>query len=180
MIFFTVMQIKTQEELFKGPVKIKYLTEKGIKVSKILSGEKIKVMFDGEITRKKDIIEIKGKIFVDKVVECIRCLDEFYANASDVINIYLKPSYLIPDEEEIELKIEDLDDDFYEGEEMDFYSYIISLGESIVPSYNLCSENCRGICKNCGENLNKNKCRCHLERASEPKTMDLFFQKQKN
>lgn len=171
------MQIKTQEELFKGPVKIKHLTEKGIRVSKILSGEKIKVMFDGEVTRKNDIVEIKGKIFVDKAVECVRCLDEFYTNASDVINIYLKPSYLIPNEEEIELKIEDLDDDFYEGEEIDFYGYIVSLGESIVSSYNLCSDGCKGICQKCGENLNKKKCRCHLEESKEAKIIDLFFRK---
>lgn len=173
------MQIKTQEELFKGPVKIKYITEKGIKVSKMFSGEKIKVMFDGEVIRKNDIVEIKGEIFVDKVVECIRCLEEFYTNASDTVMIYLKPSYMLPREEEIELKFEELDDDFYEGEELDFYKYIISLGEAIVPNYSLCSEDCKGICHKCGENLNKKKCKCHLEESNKSNIIDFLLQKGK-
>lgn len=156
----SAMHIKTQEELFKGPVKIRHLSEKAIKISKMFIGENIKVIFDGELKRKNDIVEIRGTIFADKVVECIRCLEKFNITVSEEIRINLKPSYMLPRDEEIELSLSDLDDDFYEQDEIDFYEYMIPLGESIIPPYNLCSENCRGICKVCGENLNKVECRC--------------------
>lgn len=168
------MQIRTQEDLFRGPVKIRQLTEKGIRVSKIFSGEKIKVIFDGEIIRKNDIVEITGNIFVDKLVECIRCLEEFHLNVSESINIHLKPSYTLLREEEIELKFEDLDDDFYEGDEFDFYQYIISLGESIIPPYNLCSEECKGICQKCGNNLNTEGCKCTSGSNEKSKIADFL------
>lgn len=175
------MKIETQEELFKGPVKIKHITEKGIKVSKIFFGEKIKVIFYGEVIRKGDIVEISGKIFVDHLTECARCLDEFNLNVSEEIKIYLKPSYMLPKEDEIELKVEDLDDDFYEQDEIDFYEYILNLGRSVIPPYNFCSENCKGICSKCGANLNRENCSCKTAQEKESGVFDILLKKeQKN
>lgn len=161
------MLIRTQEELFRGPVKIRHLTENGITVSKIFFGEKLKVLFDGEILRRGDVVEIRGRMFVEKTVECPRCLEEFKANVSEEVRVFLKPSYMLSGDEEIELRMEDLDDDFYEGDEMDFYDYILLLGESIVPPYILCSESCKGICISCGENLNRVSCGCSAKSSSE-------------
>jgi uncharacterized protein len=167
--------IRTQEELFRGAVRIKYISEDGIKVSKMFKSENIKAIFNGEVRRNGDIVEIKGKMFVEKSMECTRCLDEFIFDTEDSIQIFLKPSSMLPREEEIELKMEDLDDDFYEGEEFDFYDYMLRLAESCVPPFAVCSENCRGICRFCGENLNKRTCDC--TKTSQTKTMDVIIDK---
>jgi len=171
------MVIKTQEELFSGPVNIKHISERGIKVSKLFEGEKIKAIFKGEITRKKDVVEINGKMFVEKKVECARCLDEFILTEEGEIQIFLKPASQLPKEEEIFLNFEDLNDDFYESEEFDFYDYILRLAEFFVPDFPLCSPECKGLCQKCGENLNFNKCSCSLENKEHKTEFSFLLEK---
>ena len=161
------MVIKTQEELFSGPVKIREISEKGIRVSKLFHGDRIKAIFKGEVRRNKNTVEIKGKFFVEKSVECVRCLDNFLLDVQDEIEIFLRPAEDLPQEEEIELGLEDLNEDFYEGEEFDFYDYILRLAELFIPNFPLCSEECKGLCHECGENLNKSVCQCKEKRKNE-------------
>ncbi len=155
------MLIKTQDELFSAPVKIKHITEKGINVSKLFIGEKIKVLFNGTVKRNGETVEIQGNLFVEGRLECSKCLREFIYNTTDQVKVFLKSSKSLPTKEEIELSFEDLDDDFYEGDEMDFYDYILKLGELCLPEFANCSEYCKGICPKCGENLNENNCSCN-------------------
>lgn len=161
------MVIKTQEELFSGPVRIREISENGIKVSKLFQGDGIKAIFKGEVKRKKDTVEIKGKFFVEKSVECVRCLEVFLLDLQDEIEIFLKPASELPQDEEIELTPDDLNDDFYEGDEFDFYDYILRLAEFFVPHFPLCSDECKGLCQKCGENLNKSVCSCRESESKE-------------
>ncbi len=167
------MLIETQEDLFKGPVNVKHISERGIKVSKIFIGDEIKTIFDGNITRKGEIIEVSGRFFVEKEVECVRCLDKFVIDVKSEMCVFLKPASMLPNEDEIELKIEDLDDDFYDEDgEIDFYDYILRLGESCVPLFPLCSPKCNGLCQICGGNKNKaSECRCDEKKEAKEGTL---------
>lgn len=73
----------------------------------------------------------------------------------------------------------DIDEDFMqEGAEMSdeediivFSGYNIEISEVVansffmnVPGKYLCSEDCRGLCPDCGQNLNEGECKCAEER----------------
>jgi len=61
---------------------------------------------------------------------------------------------------ELELTTEELDYDYFEGDEIDLSDTIY---EGIVLAYpmkSLCHEDCRGLCPSCGTNLNKKQCSC--------------------
>ena len=64
------------------------------------------------------------------------------------------------DEQEIELKAQDMDIVLFKGDEIDFRD---SIQEQIIlafPMRPLCRENCSGLCPNCGSDLNKGECGC--------------------
>jgi uncharacterized protein len=154
------MLIQSQEELFGGVINLRYITERGIKVSKLFSKDGLKAIFHGEVKRKGEEIEILGKFFIEKKMECARCLDEFLFSAEEEVFLVLKPASSLPRSERIELKMGDLDEDFFESPEIDFYDYMIHLAELFIPQISFCKPDCKGICKNCGENLNSGNCSC--------------------
>ncbi len=154
------MLIQSQEELFGGVINLKHITERGIKVSKLFSKDGLKAIFHGEVKRKDEEIEIAGKFFIEKKMECARCLDEFLFSTEEEVFLVLKPASYLPHSEKIELKMEDLDEDFFQSYEIDFYEYMLRLAELFIPQVSFCKPECKGICKNCGENLNSGNCVC--------------------
>ena len=57
---------------------------------------------------------------------------------------------------------EDIKEDqhFVEESELDVESLLKEELQLAWPSKILCDEDCKGICKKCGQNLNDNKCEC--------------------
>ena len=82
-----------------------------------------------------------GSLVVDMEYRCSRCADVFRQAASDSDVILTK--------------------DFEKGEEsVDLTQELREVTMLSFPSYPLCSQNCRGLCGQCGANLNKGACRC--------------------
>ena len=62
--------------------------------------------------------------------------------------------------QEMELDSEELDEDYFQGDELDLN---VLLREQILlalPLKPLCREECRGLCRQCGANLNRESCSC--------------------
>jgi len=47
---------------------------------------------------------------------------------------------------------------YYNTVFIDLFSFFLDEISLIIPSYNLCKNDCKGVCTICGENLNKNSC----------------------
>ncbi len=91
---------------------------------------------------------------------CDRCLEPFTKTLVSEYSLNLKPKPVSPFPEEIELTREDLDTEFYEGDEIDFTPLVQDQLLLAFPLKALCREECRGLCPICGKNMNQEVCKC--------------------
>jgi len=121
------------------------------------------IRIQAEIFRTGRNIFISGLINTNLKMSCIRCLGDFDFPLETEFQYNLYPS----DERELltEIKInkEDLDLLYYQGDGIDVSPLIREQILLDIPSYPLCRESCKGMCSQCGANLNKGSCQCDKE-----------------
>ena len=115
-----------------------------------------------DLSRTGRIVLVKSRVEARVRCTCARCLDPFALNLSSEFKMSLRPR---PDPglappEGIELSREDLETDFYEGEEVDLSPLIQDQVLLTLPPKVICREDCRGLCQRCGKNLNREACQC--------------------
>ena len=115
------------------------------------------------------IYPMKNAYFLDGAVEfsvrdkCDRCTDMFERDFNERIQVEIVRNRLEEDEEEKELTEEDLS--YYNVIE-DFVDIDRIVKEEVTllkPMKWLCHESCKGICPECGADLNKEVCSCNLD-----------------
>lgn len=111
------------------------------------------------ITKTSDTVFIRGKINATININCSRCLEE--------TNLPLTADFtytLMPDNpefrEEVELQTEDLEISYYHGDFIDLTPIICEQIILQMPIKALCREECKGLCPQCGANLNYDQCEC--------------------
>jgi uncharacterized protein len=62
--------------------------------------------------------------------------------------------------DEIDLRPQDLDTEFYDGATIDVDLLVAEQIYLALPQKPLCSQDCHGLCPGCGANLNQESCRC--------------------
>ena len=128
--------------------------------------------FSDEIKVDIEVVRTYGRlittifVFGETKMPCSRCLEltKVQINANLKYIFSLKPSR--EDNEE-----DDLDRDMQEDliiletwdEKIDLIPLIWETLLSGLPAVELCSKECKGLCPNCGENLNKATCNCKKE-----------------
>jgi uncharacterized protein len=126
------------------------------------------------LSRSGSMIHVKSRLETRVELLCARCLEPFSIGLNSEFGTVLKPRPNFPLAEERELNREDLESDFYEGEEINLTSFVQDQVLLTLPQKALCREECRGLCPHCGKNLNREVCQC-------PTTlMDPRFQALKN
>jgi DUF177 domain-containing protein len=116
------------------------------------------------LSRSGRVILVKSRVEARVKCICARCLDPFALTLTSEIQASLKPK---PDPhlatpEEVELSREDLETDFYEGEEVDLSPLVQDQVLLTLPPKVICREDCRGLCQRCGKNLNRETCQCSV------------------
>lgn len=119
------------------------------------------VLFELVITRQVDSLRITGPVRSDVTMVCSRCLERFSCAVDANLDIELKPKNLLPQGNEVELKSDDLDIYYYEGDEIDIDPLIVDEVLLGLPMRPLCREDCAGLCQTCGKNMNVESCACH-------------------
>jgi uncharacterized protein len=117
----------------------------------------IKLRVSGQLVR------VQGHIDTVLSLQCCRCLESFSYPFTSQIDVTLFPETDRVQDEEIELEGEDLKASLFSGEEVDLSGLIreqIILGIPLKP---LCRETCKGLCPQCGANLNEGSCGCEKE-----------------
>lgn len=118
------------------------------------------------VSRMGETVFLEGKI--ESVVEtlCCRCLEAVRLPVSVAFRYTLVP---VKENirENMELRTEDLDFGFYEGEVVDLSPLIYEQIMLQIPIKVLCGEACKGLCPQCGANLNAGDCACPREQGDE-------------
>jgi uncharacterized protein len=117
---------------------------------------------DYELTVRKfdNLVTVQGPLECTMSITCSRCLDDFTLNLKAFMDIKLTPRIKTPRLSEAELKSEDLDVYYYEGDEIDLDPFIYEEVLLNVPIRPVCTEDCKGLCPVCGKNKNVEECQC--------------------
>jgi uncharacterized protein len=112
-----------------------------------------------------DMVEVDGDINTSVRLSCGRCLQKFEAslNSRFSLTYRLRESDTKEAEsrqEELELKAEDMGLIYYQGEEIDLTNEIQEQVVMAFPLRALCQPDCKGLCPDCGSDLNDGKCGC--------------------
>jgi uncharacterized protein len=105
-------------------------------------------------------IMVKGDMRAEVRLQCSRCLKEFSRDMSLPVDVVYHPVEELKGEEHHKVASDELDMDFYSGEEVDLLDLLqeqVSLNMTMKP---LCSDFCKGICPGCGADLNVDICKC--------------------
>ena len=120
--------------------------------------------------RIRELYEVDGHFETQIRVRCSRCLKEFDRPlTSDFALTYTKevPGLMdVLDQKEVELKLEDVGLLYFREEEINLQQGIQEQVVMAFPLKTLCAEECKGLCPQCGFDLNLKDCGCEQEAAS--------------
>lgn len=105
---------------------------------------------------------VRGRLTATMPLTCSRCVESFPGRVDVDLDVRLVPRPAAADS--VELGADDLDVDFYEGDELDLGRVIENETTLALPMKPLCRPDCRGLCAVCGANRNVVACAC----ASRP------------
>jgi uncharacterized protein len=116
---------------------------------------------DLHVERIDDTVYVRGDVSANVHMVCGRCLDEF----DQVIEFPLELAFFPEEEEEAveesrELRAEEMGAGYYTEDEIDIAEVVAEHLVLNLPIRPLCDENCKGICPQCGANLNEEQCGC--------------------
>ena len=111
-----------------------------------------------ELFRQNDKVFVKARLTVTVELGCARCLTNVRRTLVGTLENQYRPLPKIARD-----IVDDIGIGYYSGEYIDLSD---DFRESLLlelPAKVLCLEDCRGLCPQCGQNLNTGKCNCHLE-----------------
>lgn len=111
------------------------------------------IAIKGIIVNRAGIVSLKFSLSVTMKLDCDRCLNEFERDFSFDFNHILVRSTNRQNDEYIVCLEDKLDLD-----ELAISDLLLQL-----PTKTLCSDDCKGLCYNCGTNLNMQECSCFEE-----------------
>lgn len=128
------------------------------------SGEAISLLQPVEATlhflRAPTEIRVRGRVSSVLQLNCSRCSEPFSFSVHEDFTV----RYLGPLTGEVEekhaLDVEELDVDFLHEDLINVSELIRENILLALPAKPLCREGCRGLCPQCGTNLNEGTCRC--------------------
>lgn len=130
------------------------------------------IMYEGNIYRIAGQMAIDINITYRYKEACHRCLKPTTNDVKTTLSGKLaKGDY---GDEEIEEDSGYNDIFFYENDVLDIEEYILNQVLFSLPMKSLCSSDCKGLCPNCGIDLNNEECNCNQE------NIDPRFEKLKN
>lgn len=120
-----------------------------------------------ELLDRKDskTIRVTGRIEGRLENDCARCLEPITTEVNDKLDLYFYPMAEIAKSEEKAVSSDDVDIGFYEEPGLPLADVVVEQVSLWLPMRELCREDCKGLCPNCGANLNEERCNCKEEFA---------------
>ncbi len=124
------------------------------------------VKIEVKVFQVHEMVEVEGQATVCAIVACSRCLKEFEQSVvADFVLTYCRelPQVDVDDDDDegAELSAEDMGLILFDGHEIDLSESIQEQLVMALPSRPVCDEKCKGLCSQCGVDLNFASCDCH-------------------
>ena len=114
-------------------------------------------------TRADDKVKLIGNVNAVVEFECDRCLTTLTLPVEESFDLVYAPPLGTAEEHELDEK--DLSLGFYQDGIIDLDDLVREQIELASPMARLCDEECRGLCPECGANLNLGECACGMEQT---------------
>jgi len=124
-----------------------------------------------------DQIRIFGQFRTRLELVCARCLETVLEEVNKNFDLYYRPVAAVAKEEEVKLRRDDTEIGFFQGDGLFLADVLAEQVNLSLPMKVICRSDCRGLCPNCGVNLNSDECRCET-RAADPRLAPLARFKQ--
>src|SRR5262245_17231331 len=114
---------------------------------------------DLHIERRGGDVLVTGRFRVTVELQCSRCLEPLPTSVGPEVDLQLVPAPSVR-HEQVELRPDDLELDFQQGDTLDVAGLLRSETDLALPMKPLCRPDCRGLCSVCGANRNVTACGC--------------------
>ncbi len=104
-----------------------------------------------------------GRVESSLTLACGRCLEDIALPVDLPFDLLYLPHSENAGEGEVEVEDDDMTTAYYRDEQIDLGQLALEQFYLAVPMKPLCRESCRGLCPECGTNLNAGTCSCVRE-----------------
>lgn len=122
-----------------------------------------------KLTKLEPDYYMRGEMDFEVEQACSRCAEAFTMPIRHAFDVAL--AHLVPGKHgngTSEAESEELDVNFFGGNEIDLAPVIEEQFFLSLPFQSICREDCRGICQQCGANLNTGSCLCRRDQRTTP------------
>ena len=113
-----------------------------------------------DIHQDRNQLRLVGTVRTELELLCSRCLEPFRFPVDLAFDQRYLPQSEASADQETEVEEDDLETSFYRDEEIDLNELLREQFYLALPMKPLCREDCRGLCPQCGTNLNTGTCDC--------------------
>jgi uncharacterized protein len=118
------------------------------------------VRLEFEVQKDKDRFRLVGTAVTELELPCSRCLEPFRMPVNAAFDIRYHPASEMSQDEEREVEEDDLETSYYRDDQIDLNELLREQFYLELPMKPLCTEDCKGLCPQCGTNLNTGTCDC--------------------
>jgi uncharacterized protein len=130
------------------------------------------VHFDGTVRKDEPRFMLSGRVQARLEMLCGRCLEPFTLPVDTQVDLTYVPHPEQAADDEVELSQDDLTTAFYRDQTLDLAEMLREQFYLALPMRPLCREECKGLCPQCGTNLNQSTCACDV-RWEDPRLAGL-------
>jgi uncharacterized protein len=113
------------------------------------------ISIDANIYKDQRQIVLSGSLSLKYVSPCSRCLTDVNLHINPALNLILVPN----NEDDFQFE-NDTVVSSYSGSTIDITDYLSEMVSLSFPVKILCDTDCKGLCTNCGTDLNVGSCNC--------------------
>jgi uncharacterized protein len=118
----------------------------------------VELAFD--IHKDREKFRLAGTVHAQLELGCSRCLEPFPLKVDVPFDLRYLPASAMSSDPEREVPDADLDLSYYRDDHIDLNELLREQFYLALPMKPLCREDCRGLCPQCGANLNTAACAC--------------------
>ena len=107
-----------------------------------------------------EAFSVAGRVKTRLEMDCSRCLEPFEVPVDATFDLRYVPQGANTGEGEVEVGEDDLTTAFYRDGMLDLIDLLREQFVLTLPMKPLCTPECRGLCPQCGANLNTTQCSC--------------------
>ena len=106
-------------------------------------------------------IRLRGRLATGLELQCARCLDSVKRDVAREFELLYRPLGVDAGRDEISVTDAEAEIGYYQGQGILLEDVLREQVLLALPLKVTCREDCKGLCPQCGKNLNQEQCSCH-------------------